>query len=77
MKLQNRDLDGYTSCRLMDALHLRNTQHHNALGIVRSLAYVTCPIALATHLVLSFYSVLFVNAATYALVGMLVAATWR
>ena len=42
------------------------------LGIVRTLAYLTCPIALAGHYTLSFYFVLFMNAATYALVGTVV-----
>jgi len=42
------------------------------LGIVRTLAYLTCPIALAQHYALSFYFVLLVNAATYALVGTVV-----
>lgn len=42
------------------------------LGIVRTLAYLTCPISLAGHYTLSFYFVLFMNAATYALVGMVV-----
>jgi hypothetical protein len=51
--------------------------HHSALGIVQTVVYLTCPIALAGHLRLSFYFVLLVNAATYALVGMLVETTWR
>lgn len=42
------------------------------LGVVWTLAYLTCPIALAHHYTLGFYSVLFMNAATYALVGMVV-----
>lgn len=42
------------------------------LGTVWILAYLTCPIALAHHYTLSFYFVLFMNAATYALVGMVV-----
>jgi hypothetical protein len=42
------------------------------LGIVRTLTYLTCPIALARHYALSFYFVLLVNAATYALVGTVV-----
>jgi hypothetical protein len=42
------------------------------LGIVWTLAYLTCPIALAHHYALSFYSVLLMNAATYALVGSVV-----
>lgn len=42
------------------------------LGIVRTLAYLTCPIALAHYYTLSFYFVLFMNAATYASVGMVV-----
>jgi hypothetical protein len=42
------------------------------LGIVWNLAYLTCPISLAHHHALSFYFVLLVNAATYALVGAIV-----
>jgi hypothetical protein len=42
------------------------------LGVVWTLVYLTCPIALARHHALSFYLVLLVNAATYALVGMVV-----
>jgi hypothetical protein len=42
------------------------------LGMGRTLAYLTCPIALAQHYALSFYFVLLVNAATYALVGTVV-----
>jgi hypothetical protein len=42
------------------------------LGIVWTLAYLTCPIALAHHYALSFYSVLLINAATFALVGSVV-----
>ena len=43
------------------------------LGTVGTLAsYLTCPIALAHHYALSFDLVLLVNAATYALVGLLV-----
>lgn len=42
------------------------------IGIVRTLAYLTCPIALAQHHALSFFFVLLVNAATYALVGTVV-----
>ena len=41
-------------------------------GIVWALAYLTCPITLARHHALSFYFVLLVNAATYALVGTFV-----
>jgi hypothetical protein len=41
-------------------------------GFVWTLAYLTCPVALAHHYELSFYLVLLVNAATYALVGMVV-----
>jgi hypothetical protein len=47
------------------------------LGMVRTLAYLTCPIALARHHALSFYFVLFVNAATYALAGTVVEAARR
>jgi len=42
------------------------------LGAMWALAYLTCPITLAHHHPLSVYFVLFVNAATYALVGMVV-----
>lgn len=42
------------------------------LGIVWTLACLTCPIALAHHYTLSSYLVLFMNAATYALVGLVV-----
>jgi hypothetical protein len=36
------------------------------------LARITCPITFASHLPLSLYSVLIVNAATYALIGLIV-----
>jgi hypothetical protein len=42
-----------------------------------TLVYLTCPIALARHYALSFYFVLLVNAATYALVGAVVEAMRR
>ena len=42
------------------------------LGNARILAYLTCPIALAHNYALSFYLVLLVNAATYALLGTVV-----
>lgn len=42
------------------------------LGAVRTLAYLTCPIALARDHALSIYFVLLVNAATYALAGTVV-----
>jgi hypothetical protein len=44
----------------------------NASGVAWALEYLTCPIALARHYTLSFYTVLLVNAATYSLVGMVV-----
>ena len=47
------------------------------IGVVWTLVYLTCPIALARHYALSFYFVLLVNAATYALVGMLVETVRR
>ncbi len=40
--------------------------------IAWTLLCLTCPIALAHHYALSFYFVLLVNAATYALVGSVV-----
>jgi hypothetical protein len=42
------------------------------LGKLWTLAYLTCPIALAGNYALSFYFVLLVNAATYALIGTVV-----
>ena len=47
------------------------------LGAVWTLAYLTCPIALAHHYAVNFYSVLLINAATYALVGSVVETTRR
>jgi hypothetical protein len=41
-------------------------------AVMWTLAYLTCPIALVRHYGLSFYFVLLVNAATYALAGMIV-----
>ena len=46
-------------------------------GNVWTLAYLTCPIALAHHYALSFYFVLLINAATYALVGTVVETVRR
>lgn len=43
-----------------------------AEGVVWTLACLSCPIALAHHYALSFYLVLLANAATYALVGVIV-----
>jgi hypothetical protein len=42
------------------------------LEIAWTLAYLTCPIVLAHHYPLSFYFVLLMNAATYALIGTVV-----
>ena len=42
------------------------------IGAARMLVNLTCPIALARHHAISFYSVLVVNAGTYALVGAVV-----
>jgi len=47
------------------------------LGNLWTLAYLTCPIALARHYSLSFYFVLLVNAATYAFIGTMVETTRR
>ena len=41
-------------------------------GVAWTLICLTCPIALAHHHALSLYLVLFANAATYALVGVIV-----
>ena len=46
-------------------------------GTMWTLVYLTCPIALARHYALSFYAVLLVNAATYALAGSVVEAMRR
>ncbi len=45
-----------------------------AHGTMWTLAYLTCPIALARRYALGFYFVLLANAATYALVGAVVEA---
>jgi hypothetical protein len=42
------------------------------LGTARVLIDLTCPIALVRHHAMSFYSVLLVNAGTYALLGVIV-----
>ena len=42
------------------------------LGIARTLMELTCPIALVHHSAMGVYSVLLINALTYALVGMVV-----
>ena len=47
------------------------------LGNVWTLAYLTCPIALAHHYALSFYFVLLINTATYALIGTVVETVRR
>ncbi len=41
-------------------------------GTIWTFVSLTCPIALARHHALSFFSVLLANAATYALVGAVV-----
>jgi uncharacterized membrane protein YhhN len=47
-------------------------------GVGRALAYLTCPIAIARqHHPQGFYFVLVVNAATYALAGVVVETTRR
>jgi hypothetical protein len=46
-------------------------------GTVRTLAYLTCPIALLHRYALSFYFVLLANAATYALIGTMVESIRR
>jgi hypothetical protein len=47
------------------------------LGALWTLVDVTCPIALARQHALSFYFVLLMNAATYALAGTVVEAVRR
>jgi hypothetical protein len=46
-------------------------------GLGRVLVYLTCPIAMAGRNPQSFYFVLVVNAATYALVGIVLKWMWR
>jgi hypothetical protein len=46
-------------------------------GIVRTLAYLSCPISLADQHALNFYVVLLLNAATYAMVGAVVETVRR
>jgi hypothetical protein len=46
-------------------------------GLGRALAYVTCPIAIASRHPQGFYFVLIANAATYALAGVLVETARR
>ena len=53
-------------------LYLSETFPEPLLGTARVLIDLTCPIALVRHHAMSFYSVLLVNAGTYALVGALV-----
>ena len=42
------------------------------LGALWIVACLTCPVALAHYYALNFYTVLLINAATYALVGLVV-----
>jgi hypothetical protein len=46
-------------------------------GVGRVLAYLTCPIAIASQHPQKFYFVLVVNAATYALAGVVMETTRR
>jgi hypothetical protein len=46
-------------------------------GVGRALVYLTCPIAIAGQHPQKFYFVLVVNAATYALAGVVVETTRR
>jgi hypothetical protein len=46
-------------------------------GVGRALVYLTCPIAIASQHPQGFYFVLLMNAATYALVGLVVETTRR
>jgi hypothetical protein len=46
-------------------------------GVGRALVYLTCPIAIASQHPQGFYFVLVVNAATYALAGVVVETTRR
>ena len=46
-------------------------------GVGRALVYLTCPIAIASRHPQTFYFVMAVNAATYALAGLVVETTRR
>ncbi|HEX4021485.1 MAG TPA: hypothetical protein VHX63_10090 [Acidobacteriaceae bacterium] len=46
-------------------------------GVGRALAHLTCPISIASQHPQTFYFVLAVNAATYALAGVVVETTRR
>ncbi len=46
-------------------------------GVGRALVYLTCPISIASRHPQGFYFVLVVNAATYALAGIVVETTRR
>jgi hypothetical protein len=46
-------------------------------GVGRALVYLTCPIAIASQQPQGFYFVLIANAATYALIGVVVETTRR
>ena len=54
-----------------------STTSTTPLGIVRTLAYLSCPISLAHQHALNFYFVLLFNAATYAMVGTVVETVRR
>jgi hypothetical protein len=54
-----------------------STTSTTSAGIVRTLAYLSCPISLADHHALNFYFVLLFNAATYAMVGAVVETVRR
>jgi hypothetical protein len=56
---------------------LLNTTHLGPLAVPWVLVDVTMPIALLRHYAMSVYFALFVNAATYALVGACVEMLWR
>lgn len=56
-------------------LYLAATFPNPLLGTARMLVDITCPISLIRHHPMSFYSVLFVNAVTYALIGAVVEIT--
>lgn len=61
------------------SLYIAATRSHpmGAGSLGRALVYLTCPIALAGRHPQSIYQVLVANAATYALVGVVVETTRR
>jgi hypothetical protein len=76
-EIPNRDLGdrGCASCGLLEPLPVRDTLKSICACVVADRPDL--PIALAREHAMSVYFVLLVNAATYALAGMVAEAMWR